>query len=502
MTPEEIERRFGPAIRQAEFAAEDARNRYNNARAVLDATPPQNGQGTATSPFVPNPAYEAARRQVEELERTLREARSDVTRVWEAQAKELAGLKAASPEEMARIRALTDQANAGAEYSRAQAKSEEAQAALYGAQAAQASARTEIDRQTAQAALTNAQANLQSASAALQNAATNRQEADSRAALVPSQIAKNQADATATMAGVSLTSAQATQAQAQASKLEQDIAESKRRLELLPTDDQNRRNIEAEIAKKEGDLADIRSRVAASDAGVRRGQLGPLYGYQEKVEEIKKLLAAGAISDEQSAFKQLEEALSADIAGTTPYESFTGDRAAIQAGQDKRITQRGQTMDLVRQRTSSFGNLAGSALGDMLTAARYGTPGSQAFAGAYGGLLGNVMQLWGGPQGFMPPQEVNTDVPLFAQRQPGPQQAAAPSAGAGPGLSPPPSQPPAPAPPTTRQWNSPPETAEQSMARNAAAVPQAFAGTATPEAYMETLRRQRLAIVNGGRVAA
>lgn len=506
MKPDEIAKQYDAAIATALKAVNDVENRYNAAIDRLNTTSPtipsESGFGAPTD----NPAYKQVADQVRELEGSMAKAREQHTILLrqKAEAQSNASREAnLTPEQKAKL-------EADAAHSLAQADQSKAQAEYLRAQAAAAGAKDENAALAAQAQLKNAQAALIQANNGVVNAQSNMIQATSQAALVPSQIARNEAEAGATTAGIGLTSAQAQQSLANAAKLQEEV-EGLKRQRLATSDAQIQKAIDLAIQQKEKEVARIQAEISASDAGVLRGQQGPLYGYEERVEAIRRGIAAGTIKDADQAYATLEEDLLARIAGTTL-------DARQQAAKNRELDQRGQGMDLVKTRTSAVSSFAGSALGDTLNAARYGTPGSDAGAGAFGGSVGALVGLFGGPQGFRALPEIDTNVPAAFRGPPRP-QAAAPAAApalppaAQPVLQPQPQpQPMQSAPPPavgsgawgsqmaadSRVPNVPANTGSALGAMAGAQVPVAFEDQ---QALLERMRQQRMAIVNGGGAA-
>ena len=499
----DFEQQYDTAIETALRVVRDLEGRYNATVAEFNNVPAQTGGSfnpvtglpNPSDPRVDNPAYIETSRRLQDLGRQLGEARIQLSDLYTKKANALEKLvqapeRALTPQEKAKLEADTVLAKAQADNLARQGPVDTANIALL-------TARTDSERASAKAALMNAEGYLNNSHAALSNA---QSEAIKAGAAVIS------AQATATRAGIdvqkapseiSLTSAQAGQATAQSQLIEEQITNLKRQREAT-SDAAVQRNIDLELQKKEADLAEIRARVTASDVGISRTQLGPLYGFEQKVAEIDRLVRQGVIKDKDSAIAALQERLAADVAGTTPYDAFTADRAAQEGSQSRAITQRSQDVGLVGTRTNTFGSFAGSALGNMIEGNKTAAIGSDAYAQAYASLVANILQAFGGPQGLQTPARINTDVPSFAQRTPLQMPAQPAPAPAPVQTASQPQQPtPEPQAPQPEPFSpAPAETSAESQARNA--VPTSFQGLGpVTEEDIQRRRAATQAIING-----
>jgi hypothetical protein len=291
-----------------------------------------------------------------------------------------------TPEQKSLYSAQADNARAQAAQANANAKvitdGSEGQRALASAQAGLASANAAAAEATARAtaAKTPAETNQLNAQAdAL------RAQAASTNALLPGLAAKQQAETGLTVAQTDLTSANSAfvQAQTVSEGAKGRLADAQASLsgaqatQLVPA--------QAGLAGAQAGLAGAQT--AASQAGVQKDLLGPMYGLQDQINAIRSIqqqvFGPGGSGDPEHANQLLQDYLQATVGGTTPYAASV---AAANYGQNQYATQASMynaAQQALSTRANALSGLAGNVLGTLSPMNANAPAGSTAMAAAF-----------------------------------------------------------------------------------------------------------------------
>lgn len=216
-----------------------------------------------------------------------------------------------------------------------------------------------VDTATADTAADLAKTNLKKAETELKEAELRVKEAERLARLAPSdEQAKRAVEQALIEQDLAIT------------KLEQEIEKAR---DLAPI----------EVEQAQATLDATRAGTKVAEEGVREGQLGPLYGVREKMEELKGLIASGAIPEDK-ADQLFDDYVNVVLTGAPSIYDVRKDEetaGAVRTGQE--ITQRGQDVGLAGTRTSTYGAGFGNLYSNFTEMNQAITPGSDAGGRAF-----------------------------------------------------------------------------------------------------------------------
>lgn len=143
-------------------------------------------------------------------------------------------------------------------------------------------------------------------------------------------------------------------------------------------------------------MAQGQATLAQTQATTSAGLLGPLYGAQQKADEIAAMLKAGTITDPAQAHQMLQDYITSAMRGTTPFEQ---QNTALSA----ETARRQQDSSLAGTQSTALGSIGGSLFSSMASANKDAPAGSTAMAQSYGGIMGAIMDQFKGMRGNVAP---------------------------------------------------------------------------------------------------
>src|SRR5262252_2142541 len=415
-------------------AVQTARNELDNARqSVLDIqTNIDRTRGQIES--TPGGLNTPAGQQLQQTLNTLytQQANANVRVATAAESFATIATKAIDSEKLTDVtadkaRADADAAKAQADHSRALAdqitKGSPAQIALASNQAAQAAAAGRLDDAQAGRIATLAPAELNNPQA--QNGQLKAQ-----TSALQAQADKDKQAGRLTSAQADIEEAKARfgdrAAQAATESLEAQAAVDKNKVQGLPTAEQQQainqiavQQAQAGVGLTTAQAKAQQASAAAAQAGVEQKKLGPTYGLQDQIDQIKKIqsqvFGPGGSGNPADADALLRQFTTATLGGTTIQQAAQDAATAQQNQFQTQMTGVNALQAAQASRANQFASTAGSALGQLAQMNQYAPKGSTAMAGAFRSFMDEMAGRLAQPQFGAVQLPQAPDLPQFMQ---------------------------------------------------------------------------------------